>query len=203
MIPTDYEEMRILPMNLLLLATQANTHLFSFFEAIETAQAIVLILGLVLMVIELFMPGFGVAGGAGILLVILGIVMTARNAFEATVMVILLLILAAIMIVLVLRSAKKGKLSKKMILWSSARKEDGYRSTDDRHDLTGREGIAITTLRPSGTADFDGERLDVVSEGAYIPAQAAVKIIRVEGRRIVVRLTEKASSTPDPNPSQD
>ena len=43
------------------------------------------------------------------------------------------------------------------------------------------------TLRPAGTAEFDGERLDVVSEGEYLEAGTRVQIVRTEGRRIVVR----------------
>jgi membrane-bound ClpP family serine protease len=174
-------------MNILALVTDSATGIFSFVEAIETVQAIVLILGLILLVVEIFAPGFGIAGGAGLALIILGIVLTARNPLEATVMVIILLVLLAIIIAIILRSAKKGKLSKKLVLWSATRGEEGYKSTEDRKELIGREGVALTILRPSGSADFNGERLDVVTEGAFIQPNMKVKVVRVEGRRIVVR----------------
>ena len=174
-------------MNILALVTQTAGGLFSFFEAIETLQAIVLILGLILLAVEMFSPGFGIAGGAGLAMLILGIFLTARDPFEAMVMIVILVIVVGAALAIVIRSAKKGRLSKKLVLWSATRGEEGYKSTEDRKELVGREGIALTTLRPSGSADFDGERLDVVSEGAFIQTDVKVKVVRVEGRRVVVR----------------
>jgi membrane-bound serine protease (ClpP class) len=77
-------------------------------------------------------------------------------------------------------------LSKKLILWTAARHENGFSTTADTTPLTGREGIAVTILRPAGTGEFDGQRLDVVSEGAFIDRGVKIRIIRTEGRRIVV-----------------
>lgn len=70
---------------------------------------------------------------------------------------------------------------------STENNADGYRSTVNRESYVGREGEVLTTLRPAGTAVFDGERLDVVSESDFIPAGTRVRITRVEGNRILVR----------------
>jgi len=171
----------------LLMMAQNASGIFSFFQAIETVQAIVLIAGLIFLIAEIFMPGFGIVGGIGLALLILGIILTARTRAEAMVMFILLIIIVAIVLFIILRSAKKGMLSKKLILQSSARKEEGYQAADNRKDLIGREGMALTALRPAGLAEFDGEKLDVISEGAFIQPNTRVQIIEVEGRRIVVR----------------
>jgi membrane-bound serine protease (ClpP class) len=48
-------------------------------------------------------------------------------------------------------------------------------------------GVALTQLRPSGTAKINGQRVDVVTEGALIERGTAVKVVVVEGARIVVR----------------
>ncbi len=53
--------------------------------------------------------------------------------------------------------------------------------------LLGQKGRALTPLRPSGTAVINGQRVDVVSEGAFIEAQTPVKVIALEGLRVVVR----------------
>lgn len=45
----------------------------------------------------------------------------------------------------------------------------------------------MTTLRPSGTAVINGKRVDVVSEGAFIEAGQVIKVVAVEGLRVVVR----------------
>ncbi len=180
--------MAVLLQSLVNLAT-----IFSFLEAINAFQAVLLILGLLLLVLELFIPGFGIAGISGFVLLIIGIILTARTAFEATVMILLLLVLGALLVVLVLRSAKKGHLARKLILRSAARKEEGYSTTQDRKNWVGRQGVTLTVLRPSGMADFDGERLDVVTEGTYLPAKERIEIVRVEGRRIIVHRLEEPS----------
>ena len=51
------------------------------------------------------------------------------------------------------------------------------------------EGAALSALRPAGAAQIAGRRVDVVSEGTFIPAGAAVKVVSVEGARVVVRLS--------------
>jgi membrane-bound ClpP family serine protease len=160
---------------------------FGFFEGIGTLQAIVLVMGLILLVVEVFTPGFGVAGGTGLALLVLGIILTARSLFDAMVMVAILLVILAIVLAVIIRSAKKGRLSRTLVLQSQATAEAGFKSTEDRQELVGKEGVALTNLRPAGTVDFAGERLDVVSEAAFIEKGQDVEVVRVEGRRIVVR----------------
>jgi membrane-bound serine protease (ClpP class) len=50
-----------------------------------------------------------------------------------------------------------------------------------------KEGVAKTDLRPAGVVLVDGQRVDVVTEGAMIEVGARVKVVAVEGNRIVVR----------------
>jgi membrane-bound serine protease (ClpP class) len=52
--------------------------------------------------------------------------------------------------------------------------------------LLGREGVTLTPLRPSGKARFDGEPEDVVSHGQFVPEGVRVRVVRVEGSRVVV-----------------
>ncbi|MGU5070906.1 hypothetical protein MAX92_23610, partial [Escherichia coli] len=56
-----------------------------------------------------------------------------------------------------------------------------------RRELVGKTGTSVTPLRPAGTAVFDEERLDVVADGEFIPANRTVTITFVEGSRIVVK----------------
>ena len=56
-----------------------------------------------------------------------------------------------------------------------------------RPELLHRTGVAITQLRPSGTAFINGKRVDVVTEGALIEQGASLKVVAVEGLRVVVR----------------
>jgi len=56
----------------------------------------------------------------------------------------------------------------------------------------GKEGVAVTTLRPFGTIEIDGERIDAVSEGGYVDAGRPVIVRRAESSRVVVRNEKEA-----------
>lgn len=53
-------------------------------------------------------------------------------------------------------------------------------------ELVGREGRALSPLRPAGLAEIGGERVDVVSDGEFLEAGARVRVVEVEGNRVVV-----------------
>ncbi len=66
--------------------------------------------------------------------------------------------------------------------------EKGFSSANNKlDDLLSAEGVAITTLRPSGTANIKGKKVDVVSEGEMILKNTKIKVTDVKGNRIVVK----------------
>ena len=66
--------------------------------------------------------------------------------------------------------------------------EEGFSSARDKlDDLLSAEGVAITTLRPSGTANIKGNKVDVISEGEMISKNTRIKVIDVKGNRIIVK----------------
>jgi membrane-bound serine protease (ClpP class) len=76
-----------------------------------------------------------------------------------------------------------------LFLKTSSKVGEGFISAPPRPELVGTAGVATTDLRPSGTATFDGERMDVVTEGEFVKAGTAVTIVRSDGYRHVVRAT--------------
>ena len=164
--------------------------IFSFVGNIELLQAILLVLGLIFLLAEVFIPGFGIMGIVGIILFVVGIILTASTFVEALVMFLILLVILAIIIMLVVRSATKGRLSKTLVLNESLSREKGFSAVEDMKIFLGKEGKAISMLRPAGIGIFDGVRLDVVSKGAYIEEDSNIKITEVVGRRIVVDVIE-------------
>lgn len=161
--------------------------ILSIFSNMSLLAAVCLIVGLICMIIEIFHPGFGVFGVTGAVLLIAGVVLTARNATEAFIMLLTVLFVLAIIFTAFLRSASKGKLNKTLVLNNTLDRASGYIGTEDLNYLLGKEGITSTVLRPAGTADFQGVKLDIVSDGQFIPQNTKVKIVKVEGRRIVVK----------------
>ncbi|HNZ67583.1 MAG: NfeD family protein [Planctomycetes bacterium] len=83
---------------------------------------------------------------------------------------------------------------KRVTLHSSQNVEDGFVANDETlESLLGQEGVSITLLRPSGTAKIGNRRIDVVSDCDIIPANTPIKVIKVEGYRILVQRIEKES----------
>lgn len=71
----------------------------------------------------------------------------------------------------------------------------------DRSDLIGRTGTALSDLRPAGVARFGDDRVDVVSDGDYVGAGASLRVLRVEGNRVVVRATDPQSASSSDAPT--
>lgn len=163
---------------------------FNFIYNFNLISSLLLFFGLFLVIVEMFHPGFGAPGTMGIILLILSIYNTAANVSQAILMLLSITILLGIVLIFVIRSAAKGRLSKILVLSDSLKKESGYSGTENFEEYVGKDGIVITTLRPAGMADFEGVKLDVVSQGEYVDKGTKVKVLKVEGRRIIVKETE-------------
>jgi membrane-bound ClpP family serine protease len=157
------------------------------FTGISWIAALSLLFGVLMVILEMFIPGFGIPGITGVILLILGISMTARTVVEGLFLIFIILAVLGVNLIFVLRSVTKGKLAKTLVLNDSLNKEAGFSGTEDFSSFLGKEGIAHTVLRPAGVADFEGAKLDVVTEAEYLAKGAKIKVIKVEGRRVVVR----------------
>ncbi len=148
------------------------------------------LLGMVLLIVEVFMPGFGLPGITGIVLELLCIILTyvSHGSMAALGVTLIILAVIAIVISLALRSANKGRLSKSaVILTETESAEEGYVASGDMDVFLGKTGVTSTVLRPTGMAEFDGVKLNVQSDGEYIAKGETVRVDHVEGARVVVR----------------
>lgn len=146
--------------------------------------------GIALMVFEAHLPGHGLWVLAGLVLVSLGMffalggVQAGALYSTAGALLTALALLVAFFIYLP-KSPVWRKIGQPMRQTAAA----GYVSSDDYTGFLGHVGVASTLLRPSGTAEIEGIRVAVVSEGAFIPAGTSVQVIEVAGNRVVVRAT--------------
>ena len=177
--------------------------LFLFFSTSMIAnlasmvEVIFLLGGILLLGVEAFViPGFGVVGIAGIVLMIyamftmlLPVVPTAADISAAlwglTIAVIGGLFGLGMMIKRMLRSKAWQKISLK----ESETVAAGYSGSLGLESFIGKTGKAMTSLRPAGTALIEGKRLDVVTPGDFIEKDTDITIIRIDGNRIVVDKT--------------
>lgn len=148
---------------------------------------ILLVLGIVLIALEFFVSG-GILGLLGAGAVIVSLFMSGYDLMQMSISISIALLVAIIAAVILFKwiGMERG-IFRHIILRDEASNELGYVTSVSRVDLLGAEGIAVTPLRPAGTAVINDERLDVVSEGSFIEKDVAIKIIQAEGRRIVVR----------------
>lgn len=154
---------------------------------------ICMLAGIGLMVVEVFTPGFGLPGISGIILSIVAVAMTWGNfgGLAALGMTVIILAVMAIVVSMALRSAASGRLSKSgFILKDTESLENGYSASGDLEVFLGREGVTTTALRPTGIAEFDGVRLNVLTEGDFMQVNTQVRIASVDGSKILVKRVE-------------
>ncbi len=145
------------------------------------------VFGIALLLFEAFMPGLGVFGAAGLISTLASIVLAAVSVQTGMVMLLIAMALSAVFAVFAFRYfAGRGAL-RHIILSDEESADLGYVAPLNQQELTGQEGVAVTSLRPSGTASIKGRRIDVVSEGSFIPVGEKLIVDRVEGVRVIVR----------------
>lgn len=153
---------------------------------------ILFVFGVALMLVEAFMPGFGVFGIAGLISTLASIVLAAISVQTGMAMLLISIILAGVFSVFAFRFfAGRGAL-RHIILSEEERADLGYVAPLDQKNLVGLKGTALTALRPSGAAMFNGKRIDVVSDGDFIPSGEALIVDRVEGVRVVVHRIDRS-----------
>ncbi len=160
-------------------------------------EILIFILGVILIAVEIFViPGFGVAGISGIVLIVSGLILSLLGNVDLdfdgvsgleitratmTVFVGLLLSFAAIFW-LSSRIGHKG-LFRHVALQADL---EGAVSVPVYMELIGKEGVAETVLRPSGTVSIDGDWYDAVSESGFIEKGARITVTRFENAQVYV-----------------
>ncbi|MDM5315841.1 nodulation protein NfeD [Fictibacillus sp. b24] len=153
-------------------------------------EAIILFgVGLVLIILELFLPG-GIMGILGVAAMLTGLILAGGSLSGILIAIAIAIVVTIIGSYFFIKSFGYNGPLKRLVLFDSTSSEKGYLSHQERIDLTGRTGVTATPLRPSGSVKVDEEYLDVVTEGSYIEKGQLVKIVKVSGGRVVVRSVE-------------
>lgn len=143
--------------------------------------------GMILIMIEVFfIPGFGVTGAGGLLAIFVSLFLFIPDQTTALRIIVAVLILSTVGIGILIKVFGGSNLWKRISLDKSETVEEGYVSRAEDEDLSGKEGRALTPLRPSGVAEIDGRRVDVVSQGDFIDKNEKIKVLSSQGSRVVV-----------------
>ena len=150
-----------------------------------------LTLGLVLLAIECFVPGFGVFGILGIIvstlslafLVILG------GTWRQLLFVIgVVVLVAALVLLIAIRSARFGAISKSPLIQSETALPEDYSSNEKNYSyLIGKLGVTETVCKPIGKVRIEGQTYSVITNGEYIDKDKEIYVSEVDGTSIIVK----------------
>lgn len=156
-----------------------------------------LVIGILLLAAEvLLLPGFGLAGVLGIGAVLVAVV----RIFQDNSVPVLgySALFGGVLLAVLLWMLPNSRIASAFRLQTRLSTPSGPTvafEAADRADLIGSVGTASSDLRPAGVARFGAERIDVVSEGEFIPAGSLVRVIRSEGNRVTVRAEARVNDT--------
>lgn len=151
------------------------------------AAVALMLAGLVLVVAEVFFPSLGAFGLASALCVVAADWIAFREAGPTAMWILIGIQLVAVPVVLKLAfwTLPRTPFGRGMML--PAPPPEPRTAVEPSEHLLGREGVALTDLRPGGTADLGGERRSVVAEAGALDRGTPLVVVAVEGYRIVVR----------------
>lgn len=160
-------------------------------------EIIIFFMGIILLLIEIFIiPGFGITGISGIILILLGIFLslikqpstTSRaQLMQAFYTLNLTIVITFVIVVLFWKFLPKTGLWKRVVLDFSETKKGGFQSATSLEPYLGKTGKTTSCLRPSGKAIIKGTSVDVISEGEFIDKDKKIKVIKVETNKIIVK----------------
>jgi membrane-bound serine protease (ClpP class) len=168
------------------LALFFGTHVYAgFSNGLVIALALI---GILLILFELHvLPGHGIAGLLGALTLLAAVFLAFGLPFfvGALQSLAVAIVLSAACFALVQRVIPENAFVKRL-MFAGTQGAD-YVASEDHRALLGRTGIALSFLRPAGVATFGELRVDVLTEGDFVPAGTPVRVTRVEGARVFVR----------------
>lgn len=145
---------------------------------------ILAMLGLLLLFVEILMPGFGLFGILGAASLLGSLIAV----FKLYGMVVFLMMLAAVVVIFfgMIAFAKKSGLYNKVIL-RDKQEAKGF-DESELQGLLGKVGVTQTELKPFGVAEFGGQLVDVCSTGVFIDRGVEVQVIQIAGKTVTVKV---------------
>lgn len=144
-------------------------------------------LGVLALLFELHvLPGHGISGLVGALLIMTSIVLAFGAWYVGVVAMAISLVVAVGIFFLALRWLPESAFLRRLAFAGAQSVGEGYIAAKPLVGLEGAEGVAQTYLRPAGVAVINGNRYQVQTDGDFIPAQTRLRVKRVEGVKVIV-----------------
>lgn len=164
-------------------------------------SALLLLLGLTLVIVEVFIPSGGVLGFLSIGSLMAGIFLAFyHHGYQAGFLFLGLTAIAVpTALVFAFRWWPKTPMGRRLLL-DVPTSEEVLPDTPQRRTLrqmVGKIGVAKSVMLPSGAVVIDGQTIDALSEGTPIEAGQRVRVIEVRGNRVVVRASDDLPTSTD------
>ena len=154
------------------------------------AAILLLVAALACVAAELFLPSHGVLAICAAILSLLSIIFAYRTHPVLGILIaVAVVVCTPIVFFWAIKLYPQTPMGKRVMLNSPpANLKDPFAEESQRlAQLVGQRAVAATTLRPAGTIEVDGQRIDAVSEAEVIAAGTAVEILRVSGLKVIVK----------------
>ncbi len=157
----------------------------------------IFLLGVLLLLLEIFViPGFGIAGISGIILILTGIFLSlvkhplsapATQLTQAFYTMSFAIIITFAGLILSWKLLPHTGLWKRLVLSSAETRKEGFQSAASQESYLGKTGRSLSPLRPTGRAVIEENTQDVITEGEFIDKDKEIKVVKIEGNRIIVK----------------
>lgn len=150
-------------------------------------QIAIFLVGILCIIVETLMPTAGLLAGAGVVAMLYSLALSLGSDIYAIYAMLAAAVLAVVIFALIVKKLPSSRLWKKLVLSDQSTTERGYVSAETKRELIGKTGEVLTELRPAGSMLLEDVPVDVVSEGAFIRKGEKVRVVSVQGSRVVVR----------------
>lgn len=154
---------------------------------VDVSVFLMFLLGIGLLIVEFYVPDFGVIGIVGFLAMTIAIYLKTGDFTELVYLVLASVAVAFIVIVYFLKSGKELNISPAFILNEAMTSDRGYSSEKDYGFLLNANGTVVSDLRPVGRAKIGEETYEVISTAEMISTGEAIIVTRVQGAKVYVK----------------
>lgn len=158
---------------------------------IDISIFLMFLLGVGLLIVEFYVPDFGVIGVVGFLAMTVAVYFKTGDFTELVYLILGCVTVAAIVIVYFLKSGKELNISPAFILNEAMTTDRGYSSEKDYSFLLNKDGTVVSDLRPVGRAKIGEDTYEVISTSEMISSGELITVTRVQGAKVYVTRGDK------------
>lgn len=146
-------------------------------------ELILFLIGVIFIVFEIFIPGFGIPGILGIGFILYALYNAMSDPTISLISITVSGVIGLLVFVIILKMGFRSNTFNKIVLQDDI----SSHTSNDRKELLGKTGTSLSMLRPSGKISIDGETYDAITEGNFIQANKPIKVYNIEGFKIIVK----------------